>query len=116
MSQLRARLRDPSRRARSALEYQLDQLSHAARADKKNSAESKNLVQAAPPVYAWALNKQAAHGGQDQVWHDVIGRDANLRCGALPNSTGTRSGLLRVRVARIPEAQACPSAALAPPH
>jgi hypothetical protein len=58
MSQLRARLRDPSRRARSAVEYQLDQLSHAARADKKNSAESKNPVQAAPPVHAWALDKQ----------------------------------------------------------
>ena len=58
MSQLRARLRDPSRRARGALEYQLDQLSHAARADKKNSAESKNPVQAAPPVHAWALDKQ----------------------------------------------------------
>ena len=58
MSQLRARLRDPSRRARGAVEYQLDQLSHAARADKKNSAESKNPVQAAPPVHAWALDKQ----------------------------------------------------------
>ena len=60
--------------------------------------------------------RQAAHGGQDQVWHAVIGREANLRCGPLSNSTGTRSGLLRVRVARILEAQACPPAALAPPR